>query len=510
MGKADLTPQPPLHAMERGSEEGSRVGRGGFQTRPYTVIRRSFRFTLLVGLMLFLLPGLGVRAQDATETPTAPADENVFGVVEGFWLPDEVCELGAGWERIIFDWSQHQPNGPDDWYTLNVDDRWLAAARDCNREVVAVVKHTPAWATDGIPGAGVPRGLYLPVDDPGNLWANFIRKAASYYAERGVRRFVIWNEPDISRDTYGYEFEGSLEDYARLLKVAYLAAHEGNPDAIIHLAGTTYWHDVNAHRRLYVDRLLELIASDPDAAANGYYFDVLTLHIYFRADTVYTITREMRAVLDKYGLTDKHIWIDETNASPNLDPEWRVERPTWQITLDQQGSFLAQAAALGLAAGADHIGVYKFYDWSLPPGAESFGLLRADGSRRPAFDTWALVIRQLNGVDSAVLAQTPTADVVRLRRADGQDVYAVWARTAQPAQVEIAATANQAQFSDQYGKMMTLRPLNGRYTLALPGADCNAVDGCPVGGLVTLLIQPAGAAAVEEITAAGINPLAFE
>ena len=58
--------------------------------------------------------------------------------------------------------------------------------------------------------------------------------------------------------------------------------------------------------------------------------------------------------------------------------------------------------------------------------------------------------------------------------------------------------------------MMTLRPLNGTYVLALPGADCNALDGCPVGGLVTLLIQPAGAAMVEEITAAGIDPLAFE
>ncbi|MCC6801651.1 MAG: hypothetical protein IT319_02105 [Anaerolineae bacterium] len=189
-------------------------------------------------LCLLMLSGAVARAQNA------PAG-NVFGVIEGFWLPDEVCELGAGWERIIFDWSQHQPDGPDDWYTLNVDDRWLAAARDCDREVVAVVKHTPAWATDGTPGPGVPHGLYLPVDDPGNVWANFMRRAAAYYAERGVKRFIIWNEPDIERDVYGFEFEGTLEDYARLLKVAYLSAKEGNPAAIIHLAGTTYWHYVN-------------------------------------------------------------------------------------------------------------------------------------------------------------------------------------------------------------------------------------------------------------------------
>ncbi len=209
-------------------------------------------------------------------------------------------------------------------------------------------------------------------------------------------------------------------------------------------------------------------------------------------------------------MTDKHIWIDETNASPNLDPQWPVTRPNWQITLDQQGAFLAQAAALGLAAGADHIGVYKFYDWALPPGAESFGLIRADGSRRPAFDTWAMVIKQMSGVESAQLAQTPLVDVVRLRRSDGQDLYAAWARTEQTVQIQIAATEMQAQFLDQYGKIMTMRPLNGMYTLALPGADCNPVDKCPVGGLVSLLLQPAGASTVDELTAAGITPLAFE
>jgi hypothetical protein len=348
------------------------------------------------------------------------------------------------------------------------------------------------------------------VDDPNNLWASFVRKAASYYSSRGVRRFIIWNEPDISSDTYGYEFEGTLDDYYQLLKVGYLAAKEGNPDAIIHMAGTTYWHDVNAGRRLYVDRLLEKITADPDAAAHDDYFDVVTLHIYFRADTVYTIVRAMRDVLAKYNLQSKSVWIDETNASPNLDPQWPVTRPNWQITLDQQASFLVQAAGLGLAAGADHIGVYKFYDWALPPGGESFGLLRADGSRRPAFDTWAMVIQNLNGVTQANLAQNADVDVVRLTRADGQEIIIAWARTSSPAQIQVSATSEQAQLYDQYGNMMIARPLSNQYALTLPGALCNEVDGCPVGGLVSLLVQPQGDMTVDEITAGEIIPLGFQ
>ncbi|MDZ4766794.1 MAG: hypothetical protein SGI73_19825 [Chloroflexota bacterium] len=418
------------------------------------------------------------------------AQDNGFGVIEGFWLPDETCTLGVSWERIIFDWAQHQPTGADDWYTLNVDDRWLKAANACGREIVAVVKHTPAWATDGLEGAGVPRGLDLPVDDPGNLWANFMRRAAAYYASRGVRRFIIWNEPDITRETYGYEFEGTLDEYFQLLKVASIAAKQGNPSALIHVAGTTYWHDVNAGRRLYIDRLLERITADPDAPAHDYYFDALTVHVYFRVETVYDIARAMRALLEQYDLGYKHIWIVETNASPNLDPAWRVERPVWQIDLTQQASYLVQAAALGLAAGADHVGVYKLYDWNLPIGAESFGIVRADGSRRPAFDAWRTVARHFVGVESAGVAANDAAVIVRLMRTDGTQILVAWARTADGAQVRIPTDGQKAVLSDELGGMIRLHPLDSDYTVILPGATCNAADGCPVGGRTAILIQP--------------------
>jgi hypothetical protein len=246
-----------------------------------------------------------------------------------------------------------------------------------------------------------------------------------------------------------------------------------------------------------------------------YYFDALPLHIYFRADTVYTIVREMRDILERYGLGDGNrrlhsIWITETNASPNLDPLWQVERPQYQITLDQQAAFLTQAAALGLAGGADHIGVYKLFDWSLPPGAESFGLIRADGSRRPAYYTWQTVIAQMNGVQSASLAQTEIANVVRLVREGGDQVFVAWARGAEGAAIEIEATEEQALLLDQYGNMMQVRPVNGMYALALPPAACSRRDGCPVGGMVSLLVQPQGEAQVIEIDeAAGAVTLAF-
>lgn len=461
--------------------------------------RRSFA-ALVIALLLAL-----------AATRTIAQESNIFGIVEGFWFPDVTCALDPGWERIIFDWAQHQPDKAEDWYTLNVDDRWLKAANQCNREVVALLKDTPAWATDGTPGAGVPRGLYLPVDDPGNVWASFVRRAAAYYASRGVEHFIIWNEPDIAPGTYGFEFEGTVEDYARLLKVGYLAAKQGNPAAVIHLAGTTYWHDVNAGQRLYMDRLLELIVNDPNAPANDYFFDVFSLHIYFRTDTVYDITTQARQLLDSYGLQDKRIWINETNAAPTDDPQWPVKRPVYQLDLEQQASFVVQAAALGLAAGAERIAVYKLYDQNLPPGGESFGILSpADQSPRPAYTAWQMVIRHLSGVTGASRANNDLVDAVRLTHQNGHETILLWARTEAPVQVQVSASAEKAQLLDQYGNMRLVRPVDHYYTLTLPGATCNQVDGCAVGGPVSLLVQPSGDTQINVLEAGGQTRLMFE
>ncbi|XWX05307.1 hypothetical protein VZO05_07040 [Aggregatilineales bacterium SYSU G02658] len=423
-----------------------------------------------------------------------------FGVVEGFWFPERTCELGVGWERIIFDWSQHQPTGPDDWNTLNVDDRWLKAASLCGREVVALLKNTPAWATDGIPMAGVPRGLTLPIDDPTNYWAAFVYRTVDYYASRGVTRFIIWNEPDIDAGTYGHEFSGDLEDYFQLLKVAYLAAKRANPAARIHLAGTTYWHDVNEGRAPYFERLLDRILADPDAAANDFYFDVMSLHLYFRTETVIRIVNEMRDNLRRHGM-DKAIWINEMNAPPTADPNWPVVRPQYPLDLEQQGAFLVQAAALALTVDVERMAAYKLYDQMLPEGAESFGLLTPGSAvPRPAFDAWRFVVERLSDVVQARYGSTDTLDVVHLTHERGLQSWVFWARRDQPTCVRVTTAHNKAYLFDYRGGFQILDATDGDYRLLLPPARCNANDGCFIGGVPFTLLLPPGEATATELT----------
>jgi len=403
--------------------------------------------------------------------------------VEAFHDPAAAAEAGVGWERILFYWSEFQPNGPDDWNDHPSADGWLDLAAGAGREVVGLIKYTPAWATDGEPGCGVPRGLDLPVDDPGNLWAAFVRRLVDRYAGR-ITHWVIWNEPDIAPGTYGVEWCGSVEEYYRLLKVAYLAAHETDPDVVIHLAGLTFWHD-----RTYLRRFLAVATADPTGPEHGYYFDVVTLHIYFQTESVPYILNETRAALAAYGLR-KPIWVNETNASPDADPLWPIERPRWRVDLREQASFLLQSFALALAHGAERVAVYKWMDAGLPPGGEPFGLIRPDHSRRPAYDAFRLITAHYAGTRAAHAYRRPLFYQVTLDRGD-RTTRVLWARTATTVTIVLPALAPEGLLVAQTGEAEPIRPVNGAYTVVLPGARCADELGCIIGGPTYLLVEAA-------------------
>ncbi|WP_420631369.1 hypothetical protein [Candidatus Leptofilum sp.] len=440
-------------------------------------------------LLLFLLVGVWVWPETAVPPTYASnaqqsAIDSRFGAVESFWAPGEAAELGVGWERILFYWNEIQPGGPDDWNTLHVHEEWLAEASAHGRTVVGLLKNTPNWATDGSFAAGVPRGLYLPVDDPGNLWANYARRVASYYSVRGVHNWIIWNEPDIAPDVYGHEFSGSMEDYYQLLKVAYTVIKQVDPNATIHLGGMTYWHDPT-----WLGRFLQMVAADPDAAANNYYFDVISLHIYFRPETIPTIVGNAFAVQQQAGIPLKAVWINETNARPSSDPEWPVEVQAFQIDLEQQAWYIVQAYALGFYSGAGRIAVYKLIDINISPGEESWGLIRPyDFSKRPAFYAYQNTIKYLAGFTYPIQReQGGNYTIVRFDRPQGV-TRVLWARTASSVTLNVPALAESGVMVDPITGVETpVTPTGGSYSISLSGARC--AGECYMGGAPVFLVE---------------------
>ncbi|MCP5100790.1 MAG: hypothetical protein GY943_35010 [Chloroflexi bacterium] len=439
-------------------------------------------------LTLFIIIGLFSNRPETipvvgAEPVQQSAIDSRFGAVEAFWAPNEAAQLGVGWERILFYWNEIQPSGSGDWNTLHVPEEWLNEANAQGRKVVGLLKNTPTWATDGDFASGVPRGLYLPLDDPGNLWANYVRQVSGYYGQRGVHNWIIWNEPDIAADVYGHEFSGSVEDYYQLMKVAYTVIKQADPSATVHLGGMTYWHDPG-----YLRKYLQVVVADPDAAANNYYFDVISLHIYFRPETISTIVGNAFAVQQQLGIPLKAVWINETNARPSMDPEWPVEVQSFPVDLDQQAWYIPQAYALGFYAGAGRIAIYKLVDVNLAPGGESWGLVRPhDFSRRPAFFAYETTIKYLSGFTYPIRReQSFNHYLFSFSRPQGL-TRVMWAKTQAPVTLQVPALADSALLVQATGEVTQILPENGSYAITLEGARCHGE--CLMGGPPLFLVE---------------------
>jgi hypothetical protein len=244
-----------------------------------------------------------------------PADPDRF---------DRARRLGARWDRWPLYWSGVEIS-PGVYRWASVD----TALRDAlaqGFEVSLILLGTPGfYATGGLPlrppvggsilrrseartpwapiaiaAASPPAGLYAPIftdgtDRPGpgktinpeNRWAAFVYQAVARYrpggaasrevpgwpAGRGVRDWEIWNEPDLS-----FFRSGIAADYARLLRVAAIAARQADPQARILFGGLAIFEKPN-----WLREVLTVLRNDPDPQlrdAFGWYFDILPVHSY--------------------------------------------------------------------------------------------------------------------------------------------------------------------------------------------------------------------------------------
>ncbi len=442
----------------------------------------SVRLRWAAAVILVVLSGLWPAWAQAE-----PPDPR-FGAVEAFFAPFDADDAGVAWERVLFYWREIQPEPNvwrDDYFPPEILHREVSAGR----EIVGLLINPPGWANGYRGDQSPPEGLYLPVDHSDNYWAQFVARIVSQY--RGViRHWVLWNEPDVwDSSHFGYTWAGTLEEFAQLTRVGYLAAKRANPDCVVHLAGLTYWWDAEYGRRPFFERLLEEIAKDPDASAHGFYFDVVSLHIYFKPRTIPEIVEKTRAALRRYGL-DKPIWLDETNAPPFDDPQHPIAHPRFRVTLSEQRAFLVQAFALALASGVERVAVYKMSDRpSIEPWEEPFGMVRVDGSRRPVYDAFRTAARLMAGARSARWEDKGPFAVVSLDQGV-KTTRILWNWTAETVVARVAAAAPRAVMVLPDGQAQESEAVAGFHTISLPPAACS-LPRCDIGGEPVILVEEA-------------------
>lgn len=441
-------------------------------------------------------------AASAIAAPTATPPPYVwsyqpprYGVAEAFHN-DRASELGASWERDVFSWAAIQPNGPDDWLADQYfSPQLIQREHDRGMEIVGVLQFTPKWAAEH-PEQGersVPRNLAAPADSADNYWARFAGQLAAYYKGR-IDRWIIWNEPEFRPGDTGvgesYSWLGTDDEYYLLLKRAYQAMKSANPGATVVFAGTSYWVDVNMGRPTFFRRLLNVAAADPEGKANGLFFDAVAFNLYRCPDDLYRIFTETKALLKNKG-ADKPVWLTETNAMPYDDPATPKPRDGQRVTMALQADYVIQGLALASAAGYEWLSWYRVDDGNIWRDQEVWGLVRDDGTPRPAFQAMKTAVGLFSGARKITFMplereespfgtpwpQDPDSYYpnwqiyqVVFDHPDGRRVTVLWNADGWMTRVSVPARGSSAVLVDKTGADRPLSAVDGAYQVDLGAA----------------------------------------
>lgn len=325
----------------------------------------------------------GFSAGDLTELSTSEIDSRV----------SDMAGTGAGWVRLDLNWRFAQAAGPGS-YDWSSHDRAVQAIRRHGMNALMVLDYAPRWASIG----GCSGLTCAPRDD--SEFATFAAAAVRHFAPLGVRDWEIWNEPNLP--AYWSPAPDPAR-YAALLRSATPAIHAADPGATVVTGGlgVTY----SSGSKISPAQFLSSVYAN----GGGGYFDAVGVHAYsFPAPpshdedwTGWTQMREVRSVMVARGDSAKRVWITEYGApTGGQRAEATSQNKNYAADPDHVSEeYQAELAkeAIATASGYTWTGPIFWYGYkdlgtSSNSNESFFGLVRKDGSRKPAYDAYVSAV----------------------------------------------------------------------------------------------------------------------
>lgn len=347
---------------------------------------------------------------------------------------DLVKASGAGMTRVDVGWASLQqdgPNGYSSWY-LGKLDRMVAAADARGVQLLLTFMNSPCWAStapdslkQGCAGSWWDRGVMGYAPSNPQAYARALAFLAARYGTK-VAAWEVWNEPN---HPDFFKASDQATAYARLLKAAYPAVKAANPRAVV-VGGSLSQSDHAFAQRLY------------DLGVKGY-FDAFAVHPYSddvspldprsTIDARYSFIRgvpAIRNVMLRNG-DSRPIWLTESGWSTSTlrtPDHWRngVSEATQATFMRQQAQLIARWPYVKvniwfnlLDAGGDRTDKYS-----------NCGLLRADGTAKPAFAAFRGAAATLAAGSATIATTTKPAAAERKKPSAAQRRKARRARAA--------------------------------------------------------------------------------
>ena len=324
-----------------------------------------------------------VRALRFIPRPTPPSHYG-FSANEIVWMGanqrdqrlTDMKAAGAGWVRLDMQWYVVQPSNAAT-YDWSVYDRTIDAINRHGLRALVILDYAPAWAASS--GCRPSSRHRCAPADP-QVFATYAAAAAARYTPRGVNSWEIWNEPNAPSFWYP---RVDAAGYAAVLKATYPAIKRINKNATVITAGLRASNssgDVSPY-----DYMTALYA-----AGARPYFDAIGAHPYSypllpsisAARSGWTQMLKIHDIAASQGDAAKKIWITEVGAATG-GPH--------PISEALQARIVTEAAQLRNSyPWAGPLFWYDYQDLGRSQSTDEnfYGLVRWDGSHKPAYDSF--------------------------------------------------------------------------------------------------------------------------
>jgi hypothetical protein len=532
----------------------------------------------LLPILLFLLLVTGERLPAQVALPTsAPVSEDYvrsrrLGITFISSADHPASEeryrnalvLGTGWNRWPLYWDRIEvAAGVFDWSAY---DRLVNDDVRHGLGINAILLGRPGFYADGGSIAGLRDPIFTNGGDvptagaainPFNRWANFVYQAINRYKPGGVLAsqfgwaggagitiWEAWNEPDLQMF-----WSGSVEEYARLLKVTYIVAQFAHPESYVMFGGLAYG---NPDTFNILADVLEVFAQDPLHEQFNWFMDVVAVHNYSYPLRSGLVVQRVHQTLGEHGF-DRAVWLNESGVPVWDDypgPTWTHDDPgarQLRATSQQAASFVVQSTAYAWLYGADAVFLHQLYDdcgnqaggTDFPPNngicssaicwGDAYGLYRntrnngcfsqhpLPGTPRPAAAAYRL-LAQVFGTqpftDGEELNFGGSAEVIQFQRpTTNERILVFWNRTLETLTITIPVTGDAAillstDVTGAYGSSTLFPNAERTYTIALPPATRDDYPYLPegeisaIGGPPFILIERV----IEELPTAEVLP----
>jgi hypothetical protein len=342
------------------------------------------------------------------------------------------ADLGTQVSREGLIWAKFQPDGPQLGRFLGDFDSAIDGVNAHGMALMAMVTESPKWASTAVvaePKNAPPRGLELPIyadgtdipgpgkrANPANTFAQALEAMLVRYHGK-VRYWQVWNEPDYPAGvTTANDLDkkrtwtGSVQQYARLLKVSYALVHQHDPQAKVVTGGLGF--------APYLEAMI--------AAGAGTSFDLLDFHAYgwpgsdAGLEAFQRVHDQMAGVLAKHGLK-KGLLCSETGYASS-EPQ-------------EQADYVAKLYPTSIALGVESTMYYA----DVNPSWKNMGLIDWHTMSQKTSGYWAYkhAAAALKDVRRVAPVEVPGLKGYRFERGGAGPLYVVWAPKAKPHPVDL-------------------------------------------------------------------------